>query len=81
MADSATPRAKKAKRSAPVCRISAEECAKKFKEDIFVDSGVLYCRCCEHSIDFSRVEMENYPKASDEKESGKSRKIIPSIHG
>ena len=55
--------------------------AKQFKEDIFVDSGVLYCRCCEQSIDFSRVEMETYPKANDETESGKSRKMIPSMHG
>ena len=34
------PRAKKAKRSAPVCQVSAEEQrAKQFKEDLFVDSG------------------------------------------
>ena len=41
LADSATPRAKKAKRRASVSQISAEECAKQFKEDLFVDSGVL----------------------------------------
>ena len=41
MADSAPPRAKKAMRSVSVCRVSEEERAKQFKEDIFVDSG-----CC-----------------------------------
>ena len=41
MADSDPPRAKKAKRSAPVCQVSAEECAKQFKEDLFVDWDVL----------------------------------------
>ena len=43
MADSFLPRAKKAKRIAPVCRVSADERTKQFKEDLFVDSGVLFC--------------------------------------
>ena len=34
MADPAPPRAKKAKRSAPVCQVSAEGRAKQFKEDL-----------------------------------------------
>ena len=41
MADLAPPRAKKAKRSTPVFRVSAEERAKQFKEDPFLDSGVV----------------------------------------
>ena len=41
MVDLAPPRAKKAKRSTPVFRVSAEERAKQFKEDTFLDSG-----CC-----------------------------------
>ena len=56
MADSASPRAKKDKRSALVCQVAAEERDKQFKEDIFVDSGVLFCRSCEHSINSSRVD-------------------------
>ena len=35
----APPRAKIDKTRAPVCRVSAEEHAKQFKEDRFVDSG------------------------------------------
>ena len=62
MTDSAPP-AKKAKSSTPVCRISAEERAKQFKEDLFVDSGV-FCRLCEHSIDSSRVDsVEDHLKS------------------
>ena len=40
MADSAPQELrKKAKRSAPVCLVSAKDHAKQFKEDLFVDSG------------------------------------------
>ena len=56
MAESAPPRAKKVKRSTPISRVSAEERAKQFKDDLYADSGVLFCRYCEHSVDFSRVD-------------------------
>lgn len=42
MADSAPPKAKKAKRSVPVIRLSAEERAKQFKDDLYADSRVLF---------------------------------------
>ena len=64
MADSATLGAKKARRSPPVCQVSAEERAKQFMEDLFVDSGVLFCRPCEHSTDFSGVDsVKDYLKS------------------
>ena len=50
------PAAKKAKRSAPLYRVSAEELAKEFKTDCYADEWVIFCRCCEHSIDFTRVD-------------------------
>ena len=56
MADSAPPRAKKAKRSAPISRVSAEERAKPFKDDICTDGGVLFCKYCAHSVDYTRVD-------------------------
>ena len=56
MADSAPPRAKKAKRSAPISRVSAEERAKQFKDDLYADGGVLFCKYCAHSVDYTRVD-------------------------
>ena len=56
MAESTMPAAKKAKRSAPLSRITAAERAKQFKTDFYADGGVLFCRFCEHSVDFTRVD-------------------------
>ena len=56
MAEGEAPAPKKAKRSAPAARVSAEERAKQFKEDLYSDSGVLFCTYCEHSIDFVRLD-------------------------
>ena len=50
------PSTKKAKRSAPVYRVSAEERAKQFKGDLYADGGVLFCKYCQHSIDYVRVD-------------------------
>ena len=36
--------------------VSAEERAKRFKEDLYPDGGVPFCRFCEHSVDFVRVD-------------------------
>ena len=47
----AAPRAKRAKRSAPVSRVSAEERAKQFQDELYAESGVLFCKYCEHSVD------------------------------
>ena len=56
MAESTMPAAKKAKRSAPLSRVTAAERAKQFKTDFYADGGVLFCRFCEHSVDFTRVD-------------------------
>ena len=48
---------KKQKRSAPVARVSAVERAKQFKEDLYADEKVLFCKYCQlHSIDYIRVD-------------------------
>ena len=44
--------AKKQKRSAPVARVSAEDKAKQFKEDLYADGKVLFCKYCQYSIDY-----------------------------
>ena len=56
MAESTVPTAKKAKRSAPLSRVTAEEGAKQFKTDFYADGGVHFCRFCEHSVDFTRLD-------------------------
>ena len=53
MAESIPP---KAKRSAPLTHVTAEERAKQFKDHLYADGGVLFCRFCEHSVDFKRVD-------------------------
>ena len=30
--------------------------AKEFSEDLYGDGGILFCRFCGHSVDFTRVE-------------------------
>ena len=54
LADSATPRAKKSQQKCPVCQISAEERAKKFKEDIFF----LTVGCCTADVSRSQIFQE-----------------------
>ena len=56
MDELAPPRAKKPKRSTPITRLTAEERAKQFSEDFYADGGVLFCRFCEHSLDFVRID-------------------------
>ena len=36
--------------------VIAEEIAKRFKEGLYPDGGVPFCRFCEHSVDFVRVD-------------------------
>ena len=55
MAEVTPPASKKARRSQPVARVSAEERAKQFK-DLYADGGVLFCSYCGHSVDYVRVD-------------------------
>ena len=56
MAESAPPRAKKTKRSAPVSRVSAGERAKQFRDDLYADGGVLFCKYSAYSVGYTRVD-------------------------
>ena len=61
MAESTMSAAKKAKRSAPLSRVTAKEREKLFKTEFNADGGVLFCRFCEHSVDFTHVDTEGSP--------------------
>ena len=39
-----------------MAKVSPEERVKQFKEDLYVDGGVLFCKYCEHSIDYVRID-------------------------
>ena len=57
MAESAGPPClKKAKRSAPIRRVTPEERAKQFSDDLYADSGMLFCKFCDHCVDYIRVD-------------------------
>lgn len=47
---------KSEKKSVPVSCVIAEERAKQFQEDLYADGGVLFCKFCEHCIDFVCVD-------------------------
>ena len=61
MAESTMPAAKKAKRSAPLSRVTAKEREKQLKTEFYTDGGVLFCRFCEHSFDFTHVDTKGSP--------------------
>ena len=56
MAESLGPQKKKKKRSAPVARVTAKDWAKQFKEDLYDDGRVIFCKYCQHNIDYIRVD-------------------------
>ena len=63
MAESTMSAAKKAKRSAPLSRVTAKEREKQFKTEFNADEaeGVLFCRFCEHSVNFTHADTEGSP--------------------
>ena len=61
MAESTVPAAKKAKRSAPLSRITAKEREKQFKTEFNADGEVFVCRFCEHSVGFTHGDPEGSP--------------------
>ena len=57
MAESLPPnKTLKAKRDPPAVRVTAAERAKRFKEDLYEDGGLLFCKFCQHSVDFIRID-------------------------
>ena len=61
--DDRAPQAKMAKRSTLVS-LTAEERIKQYPVDFYADGGVLFCRFCEHSIDFTHLDtVKNHIKS------------------
>ena len=56
MAESIPPLPKKGKRSVLISRATAEERARQFESNLYSNGGVLFCRFCEHSVDFTLVD-------------------------
>ena len=82
MDTSIVPPAKKAKRSVPLMRVTAEERAKQFHSDLYADGGVLFCRFCEHSIDFTRVDtVKDHLKSKKHTGKKQARKTMSTASG
>ena len=50
------PPPKRGKGSTPVLRVTAEERVKQFPEDLYSDDGILFCKFCDHSVDYVRID-------------------------
>ena len=76
--DFGPPCTKKHKRSTSVKKVPAEERAKQFKEDLYVDGGILFCKYCQHSVDYVRVDtIKDHIYVQSPLESIPSSVIIP----
>ena len=73
------PPPKRGRHSIPVMRVTAEERVKQFPEDLYSDDGVLFCKFCDHSIDYVRIDTikdhmksKKHTQRKDQKEAGSS---------
>ena len=73
------PPTKKVKRLAPAVKCTPEERVKQFPNDLYSDSGVLFCKFCDHSVDHVRVDTikdhlksKKHKQRKDLKEAGGS---------
>ena len=73
------PPAKRGRRTTPVLRVTAEERVKQFPEDLYSDDGILFCKFCDHSIDYVRIDTikdhmksKKHTQRKDQKEAGSS---------
>ena len=69
---------KKTNRKAPLVRLCASERAKQFSGDLYEDGNILFCKFCEHSIDFKRVDTVIDHLGSKKHVKNKSAKIAKS---
>ena len=77
MAEGPSPE-KKGRRSAPVARVTAEERVKQFPDDFYVDGEVLFCKFCDRSIDYIRVD--HYKRPSQVKKALAEERLEGSRH-
>ena len=82
IAESIAPPAKKAKRNAPLSRLTAQERAKQFSSDFYADGGVLFSRFCDHSVDFMRLDtVKDHLKSKKHTTRKEARKANPKSSG
>ena len=73
------PPPKRGRRSTPVLRVTAEERVKQFPGDLYSDDGILFCKFCDHSVDYVRIDTikdhmksKKHTQRKDQKEAGSS---------
>ena len=60
-------------------RVTAEEQVKQFPEDLYSDDGILFCKFCDHSVDYvgidtikDHMKSKKHTQRKDQKEAGSS---------
>ena len=69
------PSVKKAKRSSPLHTLTVKERARQFSDDMYEDGGKLFCKCCEHSVDYMHVDTLKDHLKSKKHCSGKETQV------
>ena len=65
-----------AKKAHPLTKLSVEGRAKQFHDDFCADRGVMFCRFCDQSVDFIRVDtVKDHLKSKKQRERRKSRQV------
>lgn len=80
-ASSSAPTPKKAKRSAPLSRLTADARASQFPDDFYSDGGILFCKFCDHCVDFTRLDTVKDHMKSKKHLSRRDAKSRPSSSG
>ena len=69
----------KKSRATPVAKVTAKERARQFSSDLYEDEGTLFCRFCDHSLDFVRINtikdhllLQKHRRNKDKKEAESS---------
>ena len=69
-------------RAIPVAKVTTKEQARQFSSDFYENGGTLFCRFCEHSLDFVRINTikdhlvsQKHNRNKDKKEAGSSQPV------
>ena len=65
-------------RATPVTKVTAKERARQFSSDLYEDGGTLFCRFCEHSLDFVRINTIKDHLVSQKHKRNKYKKEVGS---
>jgi len=74
------PVAKKFRWSVPELKVTAQERARQFPEDLYSDANVLFCKLCSPSIDYVRLDTilksKKHIQNKDRKDAGPSTQQV-----